>query len=179
MEIVLIIPTGLFTKYEEYADALIQQVNPHYITLVYAPTFLTASSGSDIPLAGRTNPLKLADRYGARVAPDTLMGRDFEQVYAPNTNLAENPITENLKVRVYWNSKNVENTLYQMNIQFPGNVAEVISFSSDLQKLINASYGIIDDKEVKLVRTPVKYGLGSSARYCVSYWGEVSDKTGR
>lgn len=163
-----ILSSNLITKYQELADALINEVNPGYIVLMYNTQVAIANPSGEF----YTNQLPtLADRENFRTPINESDGRIEE---GGNSNLAYTTTTRTIKIRKYWQNKNYDEAARKLNLNIKNDVCKVIAFLTDSIYLSNAKEASIDNRRVKMIRPPVNYGLFED-RYCVSYWEVIGE----
>lgn len=168
-----LVPSGLYSQYFQYADALISEVNPSYLTLFYKPTVLTAIPAATSFVPGESsalNPLRLGDRFGANVPIQAQSNRIQESTTGY---LQEVEISETIKVRAYSNNKPYDEEGKRLGVAQTDNIVKVICYASGIQKLTDAVRAEMDGKPLTLIQPPIKYGLGTEKRYCISYWKEI------
>lgn len=158
--------TNLKINYQLMADAILNEVNPGYIVLIYENGLTAANpSGENYTY----NLPTLADRHGFENPINETDGRIEE---SNSSNLQVQTTSESIKARIYWQNKNYDEAAKRLNLNLIKNVCKVIIPIGYTQNLKNAKEASIDDRRVKMIRPPVPYGLFED-RYCISYWEEI------
>lgn len=129
------IPDSVFTKYEEFANAMISNfgvvctlVYPSTRGAIYAPS-VTAKPPATL---GRRSP-----GIYTSGGPQS-RGTDFPLGYAEYKDVET---TEEITLRVYWNPKDWMSVGFQ--VQIPNNTIQVIGYMSDLPKIEKATKLIV------------------------------------
>jgi hypothetical protein len=156
------IPSGVFTTYKTFADALINDLGVQ-CTLVY-PEKLTEVSSADNPTTSRSIN---AHRRGGRDAY-----KRGDKIIKPVET------TETIKLRVYWRPRDWINTGFNMEI--PDNYIQTIGYLTDLPKLRKAEKIIVNanldgyggDSEFQRASEHYTVGLQQD-RYIAMFWERV------
>jgi hypothetical protein len=148
-------------KYQELADQLITDVNKTSMTLYFRPQI-----GLTNVINNFDNVPKSLDEYGGRVPVENLPNRTFES----GINVYELATTGSITVRAYW-----ENIKYDRdgNVIDKSNICKIISYLTDMDKLLNTSYATIQGINIKMQRPPIPYGL-FERRYSISFWEQIN-----
>ena len=127
------IPNSVFTKYNEFADAMIDNFGVT-CTLVYPPKRETVTGRPSAGLPRRGSSIY---RSGGPQSHSTNMPLGDAQY-----KLTE--VTESITLRVYWNPKEWVNFNFQTKV--PENTIQVIGYLSDYAKVAKATKLIVHDQ---------------------------------
>lgn len=157
----MIIPIlALKAKYEEMSELFITDINATPVTLYYAPqaVLTTVDVTNDRPT--------IFDEYGGRVPIENLPDRQNES----GNDLAEVPTNETILARVYWDPKQ---DARDVRVKDAVGICKVITYTTDVSKLTNATEALINNKKVKLLFSPTPYGMFGEKQYSCSYWQQI------
>lgn len=149
--------SGLKAKYEEISALFIDEVNKTTMTVYYD------NPNSPTPTNQIDGYPQVLDEYGGRMPLDHIADHQGRS----GTGYIIEPLSESFLVRAYWNPKKDAN---MAGIQDPQNVCKVITYVNDESKIINATHAELNDRPVKILYSPVRYGLFGAKQYSCSYW---------
>lgn len=152
----------LRSKYEEYTNNILNDVNTGYITLFYP--IINALTPNSSSFTDR--PMNM-DSYGGRVPIDSMTDRASES----GTNTYEHPTSETLKARVYWQIKKIDG---EGNIINRPDICKVIISSASGTSLNNATKASIDGRTCKMMYSPTTHGLFGK-QWTTSFWEVIDD----
>lgn len=162
-----VLPTALWDKFEEMADLLIEEVNISSIQLYFNTTVPVASTGmrpvgqfGELTYGGYDGfaaPINLESDRSSEGTPD---------FYRPDV------IAERLKCRAYWTSDKFTDYERKLGLEKGKNYCKIITYVSDMSKLLNAAYAVVDGVRLTLFKPPFSRGLGRRL-YTSSYWVET------
>jgi hypothetical protein len=149
--------TSIAQSYADIADQFIETINPAVLTLEYK-TFTNGSSSL----------------LGQGLSQDNIGNPDYiENMFNrqdQHGSLVEGSASETIKCRAYWNSAE-----FKFPIEFKNNldVGKVIIYTTDVAKVLNASFIYVDGVRAKSVTEPVSYGFLN--RYSEFYVEKVKE----
>lgn len=151
--------TDLQRLYQMGADALIDDVNATPVILVYPPLEST-------PTHTLFTEPSMVDLLGGRTSIEYLPGRSE----ASGSNQSVMAITGSFLVRAYWNDKLFEKALLLDNVGKPDQVCRIVSYTTDVQALLNADHIIVDGNRCKRISAATPHGLFGDKRYSTTFW---------
>jgi len=143
--------------YNDQADELIETINAAELTLYYKNPILTSVTNSPVPSG-------ILDAYNSQSFIENLHNRISEG----GAGYQQSVLSETIKVRSYWNSVNSK---FPVDLRDNLNVVQINSYTTDQQKLLNASYAQINGYKIKMIRDPIPYGF--CKRYSISFWERI------
>lgn len=163
-----IIPTSVWDKYRELSALFIEEVNKTVITLHYTQnTVTTTNNSTDFALPN-------IDAYGGRSPVDSIDGRLQEE----GNHVIENDRTESITVRFYWTTNKIYDKNKNINILDSKNIAKIICYSNDADKLRNAKYISVTQSNITyklgIVIPPIFYGMNGNKNYSISFWEVIN-----
>jgi hypothetical protein len=157
------IPVDILNEiYQDVADALINDINATPVTLYFEPIELTTTAGGS---EGNT----LNSLLGGRTSINYVPGLG-EASMPSGSSYAAMATTGTLTVRAYWNDKTFEKALMVDNVGKPKEICKIISYTTDLQLLLNANYVLVDNKRCKRISDGTPHGLFGDKRYSTTFW---------
>ncbi len=160
------IPSGIFTKYNEFGDAMISNFGVR-CTLVYPEKRVECTNCSPVTFGGRSTSIY---KTGGPVPFSTGMicplceGKGFH--------ITEN--TEKIRLRVYWNRKQWVDVGF--NADIPDNVIQTIGYMTDLPKIEKAKTLSVHETiagygTMEFTREGESYPHGfKQDRYVITFW---------
>lgn len=145
--------------YQQVGDALIDKVNATPVTLYFKPVE-PVDAGTAYPEPS------MNDLLGGRTSIEYMPGR----MESSGNNLTEIPTTGTIIVRAYWQEKMFEKQLLTDNVGRPIEICKIISYTSDLQALLNAEFIVVDNKRCKRESDGAPHGMFGDKRYATTYW---------
>ena len=151
------VPESVFTKYYEVIDSTFDIFGVTCI-LVYNETIQETTSNNNIPPAPSIN----------------IHRRNSEQYQRDSKTYKKVEITEEIKLKVYWDSKDFIRPT--PTLVLPNNSIQTIFFMSDLQKINRAKELIVhktikDLQEMKFAKLGQPFPMGlRQNRYCGCFW---------
>jgi hypothetical protein len=144
----------IFSKYHGLADLLIDEVNATSLTLVYNVGSVNTDSDPSL------NSAFSQDVHGGLAFP--LDTKDLSKVTTTQ---------ESILVRSYWNKGNDSKLPADLRDNF--NICKINCYSTDVSKILNASYYILNGFKCKRVSDPTPYGF--EKRYSIFYLEKFAD----
>ena len=160
------IPSGVFTKYNELADAMITNFGVR-CTLVYPEKRTECTNCTPITFGGRSTSIYKA---GGPVAFTT----GFICPLCEGQGFTRTENTEKITLRVYWNRKEWIDVGFETDI--PDSTIQTIGYMTDFPKLNKAKNLLVHDtiggyKTLRFVREGEPYPHGfKKDRYVITFW---------
>lgn len=146
---------AIFNSYYALADTLIDEINATTLTLVY-------NIGNS---SGNTGLSQVNSAFSQEVHGELGLPQDTNDLYQTTTS------SEDILVRSYQNTG--KDSSFPANLRDKLNVYKITCYTSDVPKMVQASYFKIAGTKCKRISDPSSYGFGK--RYSTFYIETFSD----